>query len=528
MNFYNKSRKAIAIFTAVSGTLSILAVAISINPVQAQTLQQVQKIAQEITVRVEGGIDSGSGVIIAKQDSTYYVLTAEHVVKTDYKYEIVTSDNKKYPVNATTITKFKDVNQKGVDLAVVTFVSKDTYKVATISRYLASTFERRSSYEGEANRGKIFLGQESNVNQAIFVAGFPKTTGRYEFNPGRIVNTSGSMITNPINRSQGYRLVYSNLTLAGMSGGPVLDANGRLIGIHGRADGQNSADGRVVGGTVDEAISNARINFGNSLGIPITTFLALLPSTGIQINLNIEDTAPNSISKSQLESWISKQQEDNDRSINSLEKDPVYWINLGNKQWRLGNFQKSQEAFDEAIKIAAEFKNPFPQALYAKGLVAGFERKFDKSYQNCEKAANIAPKYYNAWRCKAGALYRLGRLSEAIEALDQAIEINKADYYKLAPDDKKKWMENPTDYTERGEILFAQGKPNEAIASFDKAIEIDPEMASAWSNRAFVQIAIQDFTSAESSIDRALVIDPNFAPAWGNRGLLLFNKKLYT
>ena len=45
----------------------------------AQTAEQVNKIAEQITVLIEGQ-NQGSGIIIAREGSTYYVLTAKHVV----------------------------------------------------------------------------------------------------------------------------------------------------------------------------------------------------------------------------------------------------------------------------------------------------------------------------------------------------------------------------------------------------------------------------------------------------------------
>ena len=45
----------------------------------AQSAEQVNKIAEQITVLIEGQ-NQGSGIIIAREGSTYYVLTAKHVV----------------------------------------------------------------------------------------------------------------------------------------------------------------------------------------------------------------------------------------------------------------------------------------------------------------------------------------------------------------------------------------------------------------------------------------------------------------
>jgi tetratricopeptide (TPR) repeat protein len=511
MIFYRKSGKAIALFSSISVAVNFWSGANSIAPVQAETPEQVQKIAREITVRIDGTIP-GSGIIVARQGSTYYVATAKHVVKDADQYEILTYGGGKYPVKVTSIKRFAEV-----DLAVVTFVSDRNYQVATLSRYLEPTYERRSYRQGD-----VFSGLEANQQQAIFVTGFPNPVNegdplhRYVFNLGRILDTSGSTISNPSNRSEGYRLAYSNFTRVGMSGGAVLDTNGRVIAIHGRADGQKIIGDRVTSNTLPESNEEERIGFGSSLGIPITTFLTLLPNTGVQIDLKIENTAPSSISTSQLRSWIP------DQLLGDRTK-PVYWINLGNQLWRTGDLQRSQEALEKAISL----KPDYWQAWFAKGFISGFNRQYDQALNNCETAIKFNSNSYNAWRCKAGALYQLGKPSEAIEALDRAIKINKDSRVNIPVSDLGNWRENPVDYTERGEILFALQRNTEAIASFDQAIALDPDMASAWSNRGFVQIANKDYAGAESSITRALAIDPNYAPAWANRGLLLTNLKQY-
>ena len=107
--------------------------------------------------------------------------------------------------------------------------------------------------------------------------------------------------------------------------------------------------------------------------------------------------------------------------------------------------------------------------------------------------------------------------------MERAIELNT----KARPKTGTLWRENPTDYTERGEILFVLDRKAEAIASFRKAIELDDRMAGAWSNIGFVQMKMGDFAAAETSIDRAIALDPKFAPAWANRGRLFYERKRY-
>ncbi|NJK47901.1 hypothetical protein HC931_06745 [Candidatus Gracilibacteria bacterium] len=110
------------------------------QPVVAQTqshseytgvVKEVDEIAQQITVRIDSKNNgNGSGVIVAKDENTYYVLTAAHVVKNSDTYTLVAPDGQKHLLDASKITLFK-----GVDLAVVQFASSRTYTVATLANY---------------------------------------------------------------------------------------------------------------------------------------------------------------------------------------------------------------------------------------------------------------------------------------------------------------------------------------------------------------------------------------------------------
>ena len=64
------------------------------------------------------------------------------------------------------------------------------------------------------------------------------------------------------------------------------------------------------------------------------------------------------------------------------------------------------------------------------------------------------------------------------------------------------------------------GKIDDALQSFDSAIECDANLADAYSNRANMLSELGRASEALSSFDRALAIEPNSAPDWINRGQL--------
>ncbi|WP_053537581.1 GUN4 domain-containing protein [Anabaena sp. WA102] len=177
------------------------------QPVSALTPVQVNDIAKPITVMI-GGLDGkGSGVIIAKNGNTYTVLTANHVVKKGYGlYEIITYDGQKYPMENKAQTLGK------LDLALVRFTSSQNYPLAKIA-------DSRTVKEGAT----------------VYYAGFPAETT----NQPRNYRFIRADITGRSQNQEGYELSYNGSALPGMSGGPVLNEEGLLIAIHGKAETQS-------------------------------------------------------------------------------------------------------------------------------------------------------------------------------------------------------------------------------------------------------------------------------------------------
>jgi hypothetical protein len=230
------------LFRATTVTIPLLAFLSFSTSVQAQKLSdaEVNNIAQHVTVIIAEGLQEGdveaknefnpgSGFIVAKLGNVYFAATNLHVtLRPDSIYGIRTYDGKVYfstngkasgnlskkGVTSFPIIYFGETGQdgkiKGFDLAIVGFQSDRDYPVAKV------------------NLGGL------NPNDRTFVFGWPDPGDRSprrtcRFSPGNLQE-----ILNPPNPNGGYGLLYSSETHIGMSGGPVFNDRGEIIGIHGR------------------------------------------------------------------------------------------------------------------------------------------------------------------------------------------------------------------------------------------------------------------------------------------------------
>jgi serine protease Do len=224
----------------------------------------VEKIAREVTVRVLTESVPGSGVIVLQQNNstdgrqgkTYSVLTCQHVIAESSKgvYRVLSPDGKIYPARVKSTPKLK-----GLDLAVVEFDSNTIYRVAELGK-----------------------SEDLGGDTSVYAAGFPN---HHIVNADRIEDTSdwglrAFQVTagkvgaiSPQRLPEGYSLGYTNEVASGMSGGPVFNDKGELIGINGRLkypvagiDAFIYADGTKPSVEVFEQMEAL------SWGIPIATY----------------------------------------------------------------------------------------------------------------------------------------------------------------------------------------------------------------------------------------------------------------
>ncbi|MEM7716637.1 MAG: tetratricopeptide repeat protein, partial [Cyanobacteria bacterium P01_A01_bin.68] len=450
--------------------------------------KNVHSIAQNITVRISDfGSDgnnfqsSGSGVIINKQGNTYYVLTCAHVIPYEEvrKYHITTPDNKHYLIEANKVYKHPEL-----DIAVIQFTSKESYKVATLANHPIEKF-RWIYVAGWSN--------PSNIESASWLV-----------NPGLVFSKEiGSLDTmNSLSFTKGYELIYTNMTYKGMSGGAILDSKGHLIGIHGKSEG------KIL---YTQNAEKIELHLGYSLGISIDTVLSL--DTELQLNskfLKIESTTPIVDNKFPLVP-IENMSVKNNSSI-SKEKMSEVLLRPGNQLWRLGKFDEANAAFDEIVKLEPT-ASILVKSYYAKSLALKYQKKYSEALNALNKAIKNKDDFYEAWREKGEILYILGRYSEALSSIEKSIEVNNKNFQEYKDFSLYSW---------RGQLLHKLKQYSKAIEAYSQAIQIKPHPFN-YLNRGIALFHLGRQKEAIKNYTEAIKSKPNYAEAYFNRGIILSN-----
>jgi tetratricopeptide (TPR) repeat protein len=83
------------------------------------------------------------------------------------------------------------------------------------------------------------------------------------------------------------------------------------------------------------------------------------------------------------------------------------------------------------------------------------------------------------------------------------------------------------DFSNNGNDLLVSKKYEEAIASYDKALQFKPDFHEAWFYRGNALDDLQRYSEAITSYDKATQFKPNYHEAWNNRGNVLGKLKRY-
>ncbi|MEL7243587.1 MAG: serine protease [Cyanobacteria bacterium J06573_2] len=146
--------------------------------------EELQILANKITVKVIGDNNGGSGTLIGKQGNNYLVLTNSHVIQGVNSIKLQTADGKNYSAEIVPQNKFKKS-----DITLLKFQSSQGYCLSEIAK------------------------ETPNLDTPVVAAGFSGSTGKITFSEGEVKKTS--------NLKEGYEIGYSSNIEQGMSGGAI-------------------------------------------------------------------------------------------------------------------------------------------------------------------------------------------------------------------------------------------------------------------------------------------------------------------
>lgn len=177
------------------------------------------------------------------------------------------------------------------------------------------------------------------------------------------------------------------------------------------------------------------------------------------------------------------------RAVGLAPESASYHADLGLALFDAGRISESIIVLERAIKLG----DNSPQVSYILGLAYEQKGRLNEAEASYRRAAELNPQFWDAHVALAEMYERQGALDKALNS------------YLLATALKAQ----PTLFNNIGRLYFLQGKRNEAIQYFQKAIKENPAFVTARQNLAIAYRATGELEKAASEWNEIIKLQPD-------------------
>ncbi|NVM28277.1 MAG: tetratricopeptide repeat protein [Candidatus Helarchaeota archaeon] len=181
--------------------------------------------------------------------------------------------------------------------------------------------------------------------------------------------------------------------------------------------------------------------------------------------------------------------------------------------------------------VPQKFKNLIAYDTWIiKGREADEKGDYEEALRCLEKALKIRPNNAKAWLIRAQLLEELGRFPEALKCYRRSLEINPYDVETQEGIQRlsimSKEQQDAMTWKRKAELLHQQGKLEDALEQYKKALETDKTNADAWVDKGFILYDLLRPDEALKCYEKALELDPNNIAGWTLKGIALGSSNL--
>jgi tetratricopeptide (TPR) repeat protein/S1-C subfamily serine protease len=369
----------------------------------------------------------------------------------------------------------------------------------------------------------IAMGDSDKVRQGdrVLVLGSPQG----------LENTASEGIVSAVRELPGgQKLLQMTAAISqGSSGGPVLNAEGRVVGIASFMVRQGqSLNFAVPINEIKPDIKAGRATPLAEAGLPSATGTAeALVLQGLRA-LPEDESAPGARAKFEAALALFRE---------ALAKRPDYadaHFGVGCCMAKLGRSEEAAEAFKQVIRI----KPDYAEAHLVLGSIYGKLGRWQEAADAFKQAIRVKPECADAHLGVGICTATLGRWQEAAEALKQVIRIRPEDAeaqlllgaaygslgrWEEAADAYKQAIQIKPDYAEAHYLLgvaylWELGRWQEAAEAFKQAIRIKPDYAEAHYHLGVAYAKLGRYQDEIEEHKQAIRIKPDYAEAHSKLG----------